>query len=233
MARLVVRTRLAVIAGLTGRSIAGRPAMLGYRVYMLASGYDGTLCVGVTGDPVRRVAEHRASALPGFTDRDGVKQLVWHETHDPIETAIRREQRLKKWPRAWKVALIEAANPKGRDLWAEISGCNGWPGRAQAVRSRGGDDRVSAAPQRDATELRPSVTLTRLNLLRPVPLLPGPAFGVVHNTTLAQRCRQREASISLCDPGNRFAAWRGGARMPRITWTIEQQRHNRQWSTKR
>ena len=89
---------------------------------MLASGHNGTLYVGVTSDLVRRVAEHRESALPGFTERYGVKQLVWYETNDSIEAAIRREKRLKKWPRAWKVALIETANPKWRDLWAEISG---------------------------------------------------------------------------------------------------------------
>jgi putative endonuclease len=59
-----------------------------------------------------------------------VKRLLWDETHDSIEAAIRREKRLKKWPRAWKVALIESANPAWRDLWAEITGCAGWPGQA-------------------------------------------------------------------------------------------------------
>jgi putative endonuclease len=84
----------------------------------------------VTSDLVRRVAEHREGAVPGFTERYGVKRLVWYETHDSIEAAIRREKRLKKWPRAWKVALIEAANPEWRDLWAEVTGWTGSPGRA-------------------------------------------------------------------------------------------------------
>jgi putative endonuclease len=104
--------------------------MLGYWVYMLASRPDGTLYVGVTSDLVRRVAEHREGVLPGFTERYGVKRLVWYETHDSIEAAIRREKRLKKWPRAWKVALIESANPKWRDLWDDVTGQGGWPGRA-------------------------------------------------------------------------------------------------------
>jgi putative endonuclease len=104
--------------------------MLGYWVYMLASGPNGTLYVGVTSDLVRRVAEHHESAVPGFTQRYGVVRLVWYETHDSIEAAIRREKRLKKWPRAWKVALIETANPEWRDLWAEVTGWDGWPGRA-------------------------------------------------------------------------------------------------------
>ena len=104
--------------------------MLGYWVCILASGRNRTLYVGVASDLVRRVAEHREGAMPGFTQGYGVKRLVWYETHDSIEAAIRREKRLKKWPRAWKVALIEAANPKWRDLWAEITGGTGWPGRA-------------------------------------------------------------------------------------------------------
>jgi putative endonuclease len=49
--------------------------------------------------------------------------------HDSIEAAIRREKRLKKWPRAWKVALIESANPEWRDLWAEVTGSPGRAGR--------------------------------------------------------------------------------------------------------
>jgi len=94
--------------------------MLGYFVYILASRHSGTLYVGVTSDLIRRVAEHREGAIPGFTERHGVKRLVWYEAHDSVEAAIRREKRLKKWPRAWKVALIETANPQWQDLWPEI-----------------------------------------------------------------------------------------------------------------
>ena len=96
--------------------------MLGYFVYILASGQDGTLYVGVTNDLVRRVAEHREGGIAGFTAKYGVKRLVWYEIHDSVEAAIRREKRLKKWSRAWKVALIEEANPQWQDLWAEITG---------------------------------------------------------------------------------------------------------------
>jgi putative endonuclease len=89
---------------------------------MLASGSNGTLYVGVTSDLVRRIAAHREGAMPGFTERYGVKRLVWYETHDSIAAAIRCLKRLRKWPRAWKVAPIEAVNPNWRDLWAEITG---------------------------------------------------------------------------------------------------------------
>ena len=42
--------------------------------------------------------------------------LVWFEPHGTMENAIAREKRIKKWARAWKLALIEADNAEWRDL---------------------------------------------------------------------------------------------------------------------
>ena len=81
-----------------------------YYVYILASRRNGTLYVGVTNDLVRRIGEHRSGLLPGITRRYEVAMLVWFESTANIEAAIRREKRLKEWPRAWKVNLIEASN---------------------------------------------------------------------------------------------------------------------------
>jgi len=64
-----------------------------YFVYMLASGRNGTLYVGVTNDLLRRVGEHRAGLVPGFTAQYGVDRLVWFETHGYIDQAILREKR--------------------------------------------------------------------------------------------------------------------------------------------
>ncbi|MDQ0353208.1 putative GIY-YIG superfamily endonuclease [Rhodoplanes tepidamans] len=36
-------------------------------------------------------------------------------------TAIEREKEIKKWRRAWKIALIEKDNPDWRDLYPEIT----------------------------------------------------------------------------------------------------------------
>ena len=94
---------------------------MAYFVYMLASRRHGTLYIGVTNDLVRRVHEHRSHAVPGFTRRYRVERLVWFEAHDEIKAAIRREKTLKRWLRAWKVALIEQANPTWRDLYGEIA----------------------------------------------------------------------------------------------------------------
>lgn len=85
-------------------------------VYLLASRRNGTLYVGVTSDVVRRIHQHREGAMPGFTREHGVKMLVWLERHDSMEQAILREKRIKKWNRAWKLALIEQTNSGWRDL---------------------------------------------------------------------------------------------------------------------
>lgn len=95
---------------------------MAYYVYILASGMNGTLYVGVTNDLVRRVYEHRSDAVEGFTKKYGVHDLVYFETSDSIESAIEREKVLKRWKRDWKRALIEEKNPRWEDLYENI--CN-------------------------------------------------------------------------------------------------------------
>jgi putative endonuclease len=90
-------------------------------VYILASKRNGTLYVGVTSDLARRVWEHRSESAEGFTKDYGVHNLVFFEFHDSMAEAILREKRIKKWRRAWKLNLIEQANPQWRDLYAELT----------------------------------------------------------------------------------------------------------------
>ncbi|MGY3610508.1 MULTISPECIES: GIY-YIG nuclease family protein [unclassified Bradyrhizobium] len=93
-----------------------------YYVYILASRIGGTLYIGVTNDLVRRIAEHKLKIAEGFTKRYEVSRLVYFEVFEEIEHAIHREKRLKKWPRAWKISLIEKGNPDWIDLYPEIAG---------------------------------------------------------------------------------------------------------------
>ena len=92
-----------------------------YYVYILASGLGGTLYVGVTNDLVRRVHEHKSKVVDGFTKDHVIDRLVNYEVFEDIEAAIRREKRLKKWNRSWKVQLIEERNPNWIDLYGAIS----------------------------------------------------------------------------------------------------------------
>jgi putative endonuclease len=92
-----------------------------YYVYILASRIGGTLYIGVTNDLVRRVFEHKSKVVDGFTQKYDVVKLVYFEQFDDPENAIKREKRLKKWNRAWKIRLIEEHNPNWEDLYPSIA----------------------------------------------------------------------------------------------------------------
>ena len=85
-------------------------------VYILASGVNGTLYVGVTSNLIGRVIQHREGTFDGFTRRYGVYRLVWFEVGESMEAAIAREKQLKRWRRDWKRNLIERENPMWNDL---------------------------------------------------------------------------------------------------------------------
>ena len=87
---------------------------------MLANAKNGTLYVGVTINLVKRISEHREKIADGFTKKYNIVQLVYYGVFENIEAAITREKVLKKWKRAWKLALIEKDNPQWNDLFATI-----------------------------------------------------------------------------------------------------------------
>lgn len=89
-------------------------------VYLLASHRQGTLYVGVTSNLLQRLHQHREGLIDGFAKDYSVGRLVWFEAHATMEHAIIREKRIKKWNRAWKVGLIEEANPIWRDLALDL-----------------------------------------------------------------------------------------------------------------
>ncbi|MGH6683759.1 MAG: GIY-YIG nuclease family protein [Pseudolabrys sp.] len=96
------------------------PTMRGGYIYFLTNRPNGILYVGVTSDIVRRIAEHRAGLVPGFTKRYGLKRLVYFEYFDDIRTAIQREKNIKHWSRTWKVRLILSQNPRWDDLFETL-----------------------------------------------------------------------------------------------------------------
>jgi len=82
----------------------------------------GTLYIGVTSDPARRVYEHRTGTGSGFCKRYGLTKLVYCEEYPTIDEAIRREKMMKAWKRAWKTRTIEEANPNWDDLFQHLIG---------------------------------------------------------------------------------------------------------------
>ena len=93
-----------------------------YYVYMLASGRNGTLYIGVTNDIARRTWQHRNGEVEGFTKKYGVHILVWYEVHGDVHAAIAREKQLKGWNRAWKIRMIEKNNSGWNDLYDRMRG---------------------------------------------------------------------------------------------------------------
>jgi putative endonuclease len=85
-------------------------------VYILASKRNGTLYIGVTSDLLKRMQEHREGVGSAFVKRYTVNRLVYFEEYPLYADAIRRETNLKRWNRAWKIALIEKHNPDWSDL---------------------------------------------------------------------------------------------------------------------
>ena len=86
-------------------------------VYIMASGHNGTLYIGVTSDLPGRVRQHKEGTADGFTKKYGCKMLVWFEQFGDIELAIQREKQMKEWKRLWKLRAIEEMNPAWDDLY--------------------------------------------------------------------------------------------------------------------
>ena len=85
-------------------------------VYILASKRGGTLYIGITSDLPKRMQEHTEGHGSKFVKKYAVIRLVYFEEYPLYADAIRRETSLKRWKRAWKVALIEKHNPRWSNL---------------------------------------------------------------------------------------------------------------------
>lgn len=62
-------------------------------VYIVTSGRNGTLYIGVTSDLAQRTWQHREGVIGGFT---------------------------KEWKRLWKLRVIEEVNPDWDDLFESL-----------------------------------------------------------------------------------------------------------------
>ncbi|MDE1938955.1 MAG: GIY-YIG nuclease family protein [Alphaproteobacteria bacterium] len=85
-------------------------------VYILASKRNGTFYIGITSDLQGRVQAHREGRGSEFCKKYNVTRLVYFEEYPLYADAIRRETNLKRWKRAWKIALIVKVNPDWDDV---------------------------------------------------------------------------------------------------------------------
>ncbi len=94
-----------------------------FYTYIVTNKRNGTLYTGHTDDIGIRTEQHKFGLTPGFASKYGCNRLVWYETYPTRDSAFRRERQIKAWKRAWKVRLIEKANPN----WLDIANMMVWP----------------------------------------------------------------------------------------------------------
>jgi len=88
-----------------------------FYVYIMTNGpKPAVLYVGVTGNLVHRVWQHKSKLVPGFTSRYSLTRLVYYEQFVYPDAAIAREKEVKGWRRSKKLSLIESMNPTWDDL---------------------------------------------------------------------------------------------------------------------
>ncbi len=91
-----------------------------YYVYIMTNRRNTVLYAGVTSDLIRRVYEHKAKVVDGFTKKYNIIKLVYYEVCEDIENAILREKQIKAGSRQKKIQLIESTNREWLDLYDEL-----------------------------------------------------------------------------------------------------------------
>ena len=91
-----------------------------YYVYIVTNVTNDVMYIGITNDLMRRLAEHCAEQIKGFSKKYHTHKLVYFEEYSDPMTAIAREKQLKSWRRDKKNALVEMKNPDWMDLGALI-----------------------------------------------------------------------------------------------------------------
>ncbi|MBU1203369.1 GIY-YIG nuclease family protein [Patescibacteria group bacterium] len=87
-----------------------------YYVYILTNQNNNVMYIGVTGDLINRIKQHKNKDIIGFTKPYNVIKLVYYEVYQHMHDAICREKQLKNWHRDWKNNLVESVNKKWEDI---------------------------------------------------------------------------------------------------------------------
>ena len=87
-----------------------------YYVYITTNKKNGTLCIGITSNLIKRLQQHKEGKVSSFTKKYNLNKLVFYKQTSSIGGAIQKEKEFKKWNRRWKIELIEKDNPNWKDL---------------------------------------------------------------------------------------------------------------------
>lgn len=91
-----------------------------YFVYLLTTKNNAAFYVGITSNLSKRIWEHKEKVADSHTKKYNIEKLVYYEIFDNPEEAIKREKRLKRWNREWKIKTIEKLNSNWNDLYEKI-----------------------------------------------------------------------------------------------------------------
>ena len=91
-----------------------------FYVYILTNKPYGVFYTGITSNLPKRTYEHKEQLVEGFSQEYHLKMVVYYEVFDDAENAIKREKRLKRWSREWKIEAINEFNPEWKDLYEDI-----------------------------------------------------------------------------------------------------------------
>ncbi len=94
---------------------------MAFYTYIMSCASNTAIYIGVTGDLLKRVAEHKSGFGSEHTSKYRIRKLVYFEVHETLPEAIARERQLKRWRRVWKDELIAKTNPRWSDLTMEVS----------------------------------------------------------------------------------------------------------------
>lgn len=87
-----------------------------YYTYMLANHDNTLLYVGITNNIARRVQEHKTKLNAGYASKLNIDKLVYFESYQWVQDAIKREKQIKSYRREKKNNLINAENPNWDEL---------------------------------------------------------------------------------------------------------------------
>ena len=91
----------------------------GYYTYILATGNQQVLTVGVTAN-LPQLVQELSNALEDKSFKTDDNRLVYYETFIEPAKALSREKRINDWKREWQIWLIEDQNPQWSDLGKEL-----------------------------------------------------------------------------------------------------------------
>ena len=78
------------------------------------------LYTGVTSDLKKRVYQHKAKLVDGFTKKYNIDKLVCLEIFEDMYNAISREKQIKSGTRQRKIDLVNSMNKEWKDLYEEL-----------------------------------------------------------------------------------------------------------------